>query len=584
MGAASTLTYGGIQIGYIKTNVFKQEPIYDSSHTDLLYQKITLSVSGVISYCGQAAGKLPIPSATLNGGSPTYGCASPQEIVAIRQKMLTPRGTLVYTVDGVELIRSPVPGKAGRDEANGPKPIRFDIVKIDGGKTLFVEFEVETFINECNMGSCSQNTQYKQVGSNQVLSNRFTIVDSFDTNYLHTRTITGTLVLSGVNAPLNAEWAAYVAALTFLPTIPEGWKRDSISLTQEKDTLTYQYTIVDKQLQYAMPGKAVSIDAQYTQTFGILGAGAVENEMSVTIQGEPDADYQGLLKIASRIIFSRIHPDALKNTPRDPDFGTEIIMGGTITEDIFNRRISFKIKTKRMPAETFTPDGLNVLTHRLGSRLQVDDIVKNKNRQPHNYRTYMLACALGDPCSGRQVSSPSSTNPQKPKEKSPEIKVYPPEVTKDYPTQTKFSPGQTKAGYGPDSRNGFSVETNYHTFQMSVAAPGAPAQFATVGAPTTIKKVRQISTRTGAPPEVPHPETNDVLLHTWVYPYSPVLQEDGVTWLYTLSIEYWYGVGVAYNYGTIELPRNPMYTGKFGEAQNLVLADQFKRDILQKYA
>jgi hypothetical protein len=306
--------------------------------------------------------------------------------------------------------------------------------------------------------------------------------------------------------------------------------------------------------------------------------------MSVTIQGEPDADYQDLLKIASRIIFSRMHPDAVKGTPRDPEYGTEYIMGGTITEDIFNRRISFKIKTKRMPAKKLTADGLNVLTHRLGSPLQVDDIKKNKNRQPNNYRTYMLACALGDPCSGRQISSPSSTLPQKKKEKSPEVRVYPPEVTKDYSQDTYWSPEQTKAGYGPDNRNGYSVETNYHTYQMSVAIPGAPAQFVTVGAPTTIKKVRQVATRTSKPPEIPHPITNDVLLQTWIYPYSPVLCEDGVTWSYTVSIEYWYGLGNAYNYGTLELPRNPMYIGKFGEAQNQVSAAQFRLDILQKYA
>ena len=581
MGATSTLKYRGIEIGYIKTNGFKQEPIYDPSHTDLLYQRITLSVTGVINLCGQTKGKLPIPSQSLNGGSPITGCEATKEVVAIRQSMLTPRGELIYTVDGVELVHAVLGGK-GRDEANGPKPIRFDIVKIDGGKTLFVEFEIETFTNECSIGNCVAPVLSKQYSS-PILSNRFSITDNLDSGYLHTRTITGTLILSGVFGPPIGQAAADVVARTILPEPPKGWKRDSISMTQEMDTLTYHYSIVDKELHYAMPGQAVSIDAQYTQTFGILGAGIVENEMSVTIQGSPQSDYKDLLKTATRIIYSRIHPQDIDATP-DEEFGKEWIVGGMITEDIFNRKFTIKVKTNRDPAKKTTKDGLNVLTHRLGRPLQVDDIKKDKARQPWNYNAYMLACALGNPCDAKVQYPGPRPKEVKPQKEQPVVKIYPPDMEKDYVHQTNYSLEQSDGSYTKDNRNAYSVETDYHTYQMSVAIPGAPAQFVTVAAPTSIKKVRWVAHRNNKMPQLPHPETNDILIKTWIFPESPVLHEDGKTWIYGISGEYWYGQYNAYEYGTIELPRNPMYKGIFGKDQNQVIASQFRRDILQKYA
>jgi hypothetical protein len=583
--AASTLTYQGVQIGYIKTNSFRQEPIYDPSHTDLLYQKITINVSGVINLCAQEKGKLPIPSQIINGGTNTYGCKAPSEVVAIRQRLLTPRGTLVYTVDGVEMIRSPLPGQ-GRDEANGPKPIHFNVIKIDGGQSLFVEYEIETYINECNEGMCSQNTTYKQMGGFTVLSNRFGVNDSLDGNYLHTRNIQGVLILSGKNAPLDAAAAAKIVATTILPSIPQGWKRENITISVEPDTLTYRYTIVDKEMHLALPGEAVNIDAQYTQTFGILGAGQVENEVSVTITGapstpeKPETKYDDLLKTAARIIFSRIN---LTDKNRMETEGAEWIVGGSITEDIYNKKITIRIKTNKSPPKKFTADGFNALTHRIGQEIPLDDIKLNKARQPANYNAYLIGCALGAPCVGKSITLPKTPTAEKPKQEQPQVKVVKP-VQKNYDQNTQYSDQQTQAAYSDNTCMAENTFTNYNTFQMSVAAPKSYSQFVTVGAPMSIKKIRWIIERTGKQPELPHPATNDVLLKAWIYPDTPVLQEDGKTWFYRIRGEYWYGQYDPYEYNEpLQLPRNPMYKGAFGQGPNFIPATNFKTDILTPY-
>jgi hypothetical protein len=581
--AASTLTYNGVQIGYLKTNSFRQEPIYDASHTDLLYQKITLNVSGVISLCAQEKGKLPVPSAIVNGGTPTYGCAAASEVVAIRQRLLSPRATLIYTVDGVEMIHSPLLGK-GRDEANGPKPIHFNVIKIDGGKSLFVEYEIETCINECNESRCTLDTSYKQMGGYTVLSNRFAINDSFDTNYLHTRTIQGVIVLSGANAPtpLDANAASKIVADTMLPSIPNGWKRDNITMSVEPDTLTYRYSIVDKELHLPLPGGAVSIDATYSQTFGILGAGMVDNEVNVVITGSPGSTYDDLLKSAARIVFARINPSPLKGITKD---GAEIMMGGTIIEDIYNHRITMRIKTQKSPSKKLTKDGFNALLHRIGQEIPLQDIKNNKARQPANYNAWMIGCALGQPCTGKAMVMPDTPKPEKPKKEQPKVKVVTPPPEKDYDQDTHYSQEQTQGAYTDSTRFAYNLATDYHTYQMSVAAPGSPAQFATVAAPTSIRKVRWVAERNGKMPEAPHPKAEWVLLKAWVYPQSPRLLEDGKTWIYSLHGEYWYGQYVAYEYNTpLELPRNPMYDGKYGKNENLFPATNFKTDILTPYS
>jgi hypothetical protein len=579
--AESFLSYNGIILKYIKTVGFRQEPIYDASHTDLLYQKITLTVQGVINPC------INSPS------NASFGvCKAPQEILAIRQRMLTPRGIfgpLIYNIDGINMITSPLIGRV-RDEANGPKPIRFDVTKVDGGKTLFVEFEVETYINECNGTLCTNDTR---TVANRVLSNRFSVQDSFDTNYLTTRTINGILILSGVNTPVNETLSADISKqLLQIFGLHDKWKRDSIGITQEPDGLTYRYVIVDKELNREIPSPAVSIDAQYNQVFGILGAGCTENEVSVTIQGEPNAEYADLLKIASRIIFSRINPQGFnagstaKTTPSD---GEEFITGGSISEDIYNRKLTIKLKTTSAPNKKYNKDGLQVITHRLDNPIDMTGILdpnaKDKGRSPKHYKTYLVACALGNPCAGNFYSEDDEKKPKA------QIKIYekseeePHSPSDDLIKQTGYSPGQSEAPYSPSTVYEYDLETNNHTFQMSVAKYGTnvPAQFVTVAAPTSVKHVRWIATRTGLLPELPHPETNDILVSTKIFARDRKLSKDGITWIYTVRGEYCYAQVLPYQYGTIDLPRNPKYEGNNGAPGNQIPGNAFKRDILVKY-
>ncbi len=581
MGAASTLSYNGIEIGYITTKGFKQEPIYDTSHTDLLYNKITLTVSGVINYAAQAAGKLPIPSKV-----PTYGCSAPQEVVQIRQRMLTPRGLLIYTVDGVELIRSPnLARNQLRDENNGPKPIRFDIVKLDGGKTIFVEFEIETCINECSEDYYNCSTTAARQGSQKLISNRWSCSSNLDNNYLQTRTTQGTLVLSGANNVVNEGLPELIQSQVVLLPIPAGWKRESISITQEADTLTYKWQIVDKELQIAMPAPLVSIDAQYTQVFGVQGAGVTENEINISLQGKPGSKYGDLLAIASRVIWSRISLSDINNpgSPEEKKNGLEWITGGSITEDIFNRKLTLKVKTKRGPPETVEEGQLNWLIERLGKEIPIQDIKNNKARQPNNYNTYLIACGLSGPCE-ISTGTPTKTKKTSNAKEEPVQKVYEPTQSSRY-KETGWSKEQTANPYTPDTTYEYNLETNHYTFQLPVASVGnVMAQFATVASPTSVKKIRWIASRTGKPPELPYPITGEYLLKSWIFPQNPTLHEDGKTWVYSVRGEYWYGLAAAYNYTGIELPRNPTYKGVMGQGQNQVSAAQFRKDILTRYS
>lgn len=263
-----------------KTVSFKQETIYDESNTDKLYTKINLVVQGVMNYC-------------IDGNNP------PVTIAHIREQMLTPRQHLIYTLNSQTMVNSPFNG-AIRDENNGPKPIRFDVIQLGGGSTLIVEFEVETWINECSAG---QN-------ANQVLSNRWEMKHAIGKDYLSSRMISGTLVMSGFMNN-NANYSPDNYRHLIFPDIPGGWKRDVVDVSVSADNLKLTYQVVDNELHIAMPRPIVDIDMSYRQNWGkgaafITGddVGVTNNDYSVRVKGEPGAKMQDMLQVATQCLFS----------------------------------------------------------------------------------------------------------------------------------------------------------------------------------------------------------------------------------------------------------------------------------------
>jgi hypothetical protein len=501
--------------------------------------------------------------------------------------MLLPRGKLIYTVGGQVVLQSPY-GQNMRDENNGPKPVRFDVVKQGGGKVLHVEFEVETWINECPVsGHGSQYSCVTPQASNLILSNRFSISEELNEMFLWVRKIQGQVVMSGANIQDQKNFVPpWKDILTF--PISEGWKRDGVSVECQPDGLTWSYQVVDKEQFIAVPSPATSVEATFTTNFGAMGnAGLINNDISVTVQGDPDASISALLHIASQIVFSRIKLTKEKAGP-----GTEWLTAGSITEDIFQNKVNIKLKTNATP-NMVTWKGLQVPLTRFGAAINNDDIKDNKARSPEDRYIYwglLLGQALSSPC---EAKTPYIENVFNAKTDAPPTITKPTKSPSDdlQPTEmSRYSLGQTTDNPHLVYDTVVRYETHGHTFQLPVinTTKGTPAYFATAAATTTRKVISWKTSRVGQVPELPAPgeinlNNNDVYLYSTVNIPTTQVEKDGTTQRWTLTGEYVYGMQTPMTtMANIPLPRNPMLAGSPGDANNTIPAAAWRMDILPR--
>jgi len=583
----STVQYGTETLRMVKTLKMRQETIYDSSGTDKLYTKINLVVQGVMSACFEDE----------NG----YNVEAPaKQVPNQREYWLTPRRRLQYTVDGHKIIDSPwhsqlagqVASGNSRDENNGPKPIRFDVIKLDGGKTFIVEWEVETWINECDAKYVFPSSGIRKPKADPVLSNRWEMKENIGTDYLSTRTITGVLVMSGIMNSPNVSPDSFRNVI--FPPLPDGWKRESIDVTVAKDNLRLTYTVIDKQLHIPMPKPAVDISFTYRQVWGKANAfsfgeqtGIMDNDLSVRVKGEKGAKMKDLLQIAVKCLFSRMKLTPIGKAGKVKANG-EWIESGSITERPWENEIAIELKTKSSPPNKNIKDlGMTAYSHRLGAIIDIPDIINNKARDPGtraDYTAFIFGQFLSGPCdSNKSPPYPASTK----SEKTPKARVT---VRRPYPYDDNTSPNkydkkQTDEmpyiGYSIDVR----ISKDMNTFQLPVGSSekNAECRFASVAAPVSKKIVNWSVARAGKHPDLPDPDVGEdhVLLNVVISPAVTTLAPDGNTERFSISGTYTYGLRKPLDF-TKDIPVAswPLSESKFGDKTNVIKKDQWKKNII----
>ena len=130
------------------------------------------------------------------------------------------------------------------DVENGPKPQAVHLTQlttgnISGQAVCTLDFEIHAACMCC-----------RSYGQPFVLSNRWSVAESMDANFFTTRTINGKMRLA--SATFNAE---YVRDLV-LPSLEDGFRRESIDYAVAADGLTVDYVVKDRQIYQAAPGPA----------------------------------------------------------------------------------------------------------------------------------------------------------------------------------------------------------------------------------------------------------------------------------------------------------------------------------------
>ncbi len=281
----ASLTYNGVTLTNLKTNIWEREAIKDGD-VNYLYTAHTIRVKGIynprmISYKPfQPALGTVFPPGTGVPVTPTAvpGQVAPVTDEAIRHVLMQQRQKLIYhsgepNPAGNDMLVSPpvlpaLLGTATVDSAQGPDPVYCNVREIIGTKTFEVEFVIRTYLNESYLYTTDPPT---------ILSHLWRMEHDVNSQYLAVRRVFGraifdTAVLSlippafGFGVPAPDDWRQFL----FHP-IPDHFKRENIQVTAEEDGTALVYSFEDVEQEYVLltgtgPGgpNATKIESAHT--------------------------------------------------------------------------------------------------------------------------------------------------------------------------------------------------------------------------------------------------------------------------------------------------------------------------------
>lgn len=248
------VAYNGIQLSCSHIENFESETIYSEDGVDRLYNKITMTVRGLVN------GQINITGQN-NGDFMAY----------LRKNFSEPRRPLQVLMNGAFTINFPGTSGAVTDAKQGPFPRNVKIYKIEGASIL-VEFTVEYYET-----ICPDTDQY-------MLSNRYSQSVDIDTDNYTTITTTGNIVYNISKDPgRTADFYRHSAPMVSI--IFNGFMRVSQRYTLSSDGTTLNYEIVDKET-FQPPPIYSSDSARYPG-----GAGITRWEGQYFEESDPSSEY-----------------------------------------------------------------------------------------------------------------------------------------------------------------------------------------------------------------------------------------------------------------------------------------------------
>lgn len=293
---STAVTYNEVQILGCLTERFEQEPVYDDSHTDKLYDRFTIRVSGLIlgltnqSSFSVRTSNADNTSATVSHKNIRYALESPRKAfkMILGADLNGNGGTVILQATGM-----PIGGSLATniDLDNGPKPKVLSLERIVGDKSFRIVFEIVICKQECDAAGTAYNTS-------GVLNNRWACVDDIDKNWNTTRTWQGRLrCASGQINPHSFRDLV-------VPPLGSGMRRDRMTFAASPDGLLLDYTIVDKEVHYSAPPPAHSWELIHSEE---CGEGLISTaSCSVKLEGDRMVDKKQLVSLAINILVSKL--------------------------------------------------------------------------------------------------------------------------------------------------------------------------------------------------------------------------------------------------------------------------------------
>lgn len=292
--------YNGVTISGAQTRRFNQSLRYDSSSTDAMFLETEIQLVGLVH-----------AEHSRRGVAGSVADNSRQLVAEIQARLLDPRHTLeiAFQQHG-EQAAEELPffrALAGRVDAaqsrqrpemdvdNGPKPQSCEVEHFTQDL-----FRVVWTVKVAQQVLDPAGNFPRTLRQDAVISNRWTVEESFDRNWFCDKTISGELRLS-VADPVWAVQARYLAT----PILERGFRREQMTYAVSADGLTVRYRIQDRQIHTAAPWPATEMDVDHTERTDQLGY-HITSSCRVNLQGPPQVDKAYLIARAAQILDDRL--------------------------------------------------------------------------------------------------------------------------------------------------------------------------------------------------------------------------------------------------------------------------------------
>lgn len=333
----SVITYNGITLPYSDATRYSMKNVYDpESQTDWCLTQYDIATQGIIN-----AKYLAI----LAPDVAQTGMSNPVQILnAIKTRLQTPRKTLSYTFNGVEMIPQPFTGAAGTcDAKNGPQPGSFDFTMLTNETFIFTYSIVAHYWDTTATSGQSKN--------NPVIYNRWSETAEIDDANYTRRTREGTFAIRSDNSQgLVPDQLRQQMAVV---GVPNGFIRESSQYTVQKDGLALQYRIVDKEKFKLPPNGAFRARGKYSTSTvpGTMGIGQRIATCRVTLEGDKNSSQANLVTKGIYICFAKLRSQGIVFGSQ---FGT-FLEEASVEADLYENEVTVNMRVKHAP--TTTQDG-----------------------------------------------------------------------------------------------------------------------------------------------------------------------------------------------------------------------------------
>lgn len=564
MSFGTEILYNGVLMRGVLTKQFLQEAVYDeASRTDKVYDRFTVHVAGQVHVQGGIQSLSGFEQGIKAVGVVNY---TPEQIAfyeqEVRRRLQEPRKIFLMTVNGNTLLRAepaepgnryqPITPSFSLEVNNGPKPGRLTINKIT--PYLFaVEWEIEICLVDC-------------LDSNNpsgVLSNRWSLEDTFDEDWRIHRRLAGSLRI----ARLDIDAQAFRNTVT--PPLNDGFRITSMQFISSTDGLRLDYVVSSVTEHAAPPSPAKRWKVSHSETtsegYNVFSA------INARVWGEPGGNKKALAAIAFNIARIRlgINPGG---AARGDYRIVEVMAAEPLEDNVFDVRITIQ-RTQNI--EQAGKGYFATVGQLLGSTLEgkIDGYDPKLNPIPSENElptpVGLFICRLQTPCNADHAFAESSANqsntPRQQRGTGPTYEYGEADLP-DYPAPGWSSDHKTAMyTFYKMSHRYVTNKRKAHVQRAAFNAifPGSAAQFFAKSLPLSRLILMVDVERNMDWPKLPQPRDFQdltgpaVLLDYFVQPPAVVLNPDGSSNSYRLHAEYVYGLSAEPSESQFRVPQVP---------------------------